>query len=234
MESNDQVEGHVDSCRDPRRGDHVPLVDEAGFRPRLDGAVDPQELVEVAPVGGCRPAPEQPGVGQDERPGAHRRGQLGPLVDRAEPGTHLLVPEQGPRAAAAGNDEHVDLGGRVPRVVGQDPQAFGALDRTRVVPGNGEDLDVVFGLVPGPVGQDLPGAGPVELLGPVEQGDPYPSRHRKTRWERISTPELGVRVPTSLSRALLPLSRSTPVATLFRVWPTRWVMPMDFLLPRSE
>lgn len=57
-------------------------------------------------------------------------------------------------------------------MIGQDLQSEAALDGAALVPGDGEDLDVVIGIPAGPVRQNLPRACPVELLRAFEQGDP--------------------------------------------------------------
>jgi hypothetical protein len=94
----------------PAAVNDVALVNEAGCPPGLDGTVDRQEVVEVVLVGGCRPALEQSGVGQNQRPGAHRGRQACPLVDRAHLGTPLVVTDLGASAQTPRIHEHVDLG----------------------------------------------------------------------------------------------------------------------------
>ena len=103
-----------------------------------------EELVERAPVRRCRAPVEQACVGVDERTGA----------------------------AAARVDEHVDLAELVPRRLREHLHAFRARHRLAVV-ADEQELDLV-GVEEPPGGEHLPGAGEVELLGAVEDGDRDP------------------------------------------------------------
>src|ERR1700741_2839835 len=81
-----------------------------------------------------------------------------------------VVAGERPRSSPTRDDQDVEGRRGLPGVVGKDAEAFGARDGPAVT-GKREDLDAVVGPDLPQGREPLPGTGPVQLLGAVEEED---------------------------------------------------------------
>src|SRR6266516_5742966 len=201
VQAGHEVERHVDAGRDAGGGDDLAGIDEACLGSDLDVAAQLAEVVERAPVRRRRATVEQSGVGEGQCAGADAGYQRSGRRQAAQPLADLLVAELGHHSAAARLDEDVEVAVLVPGALGEDAQALGAHDRFARV-SNGGDGHLVAGPGPGPDRQHLPGAGEVQLLDGLEQGDGDLLRLR--RYQRLQTlPQSSL--PTARWRRAVPM-----------------------------
>jgi hypothetical protein len=106
-EASDQMQCHVDTGADARRGDEVAVVDPAVGWTDLHGGVEPAQLVHGSPVGRRRPLAEQPGSGVDQSASADTAIKGDARALGADPVEVFGVAQKTPGAFAAWVDEHL-------------------------------------------------------------------------------------------------------------------------------
>ncbi len=182
----DQGQCQVDPGGDPGRGGDVPVPDVDRIGVHLDVRVPPGQRLAVRPVRG-RPAPgQQPGLGEQEGPGAHRHHPLGPSRQLPDPRHQCAVRALGGRPA--GDQQGVqrpDPGGPGPGRPGpgrpdlgevqvrQQPQPAGAAHRPAALRGRDHPVRVRPPGGGARAREHLHGAGHVEALHALVEDDQH-------------------------------------------------------------
>lgn len=140
-----QRQRQIDSRSDARGGPDAPVAYEDRPGIHLDLGMATGKLVAEGPVRGRAAAIEQPGSGQQEGTGAHRRHPPGPARGCPDPARQRLALKRFTRAKAPGHDQCVDrsaaaagrLGGHdsVAARPGRKGDAIGRHDLDRVAAG---------------------------------------------------------------------------------------------------
>ena len=175
------VQAQVDSRGQPRRGEHVAVVDEQHLLVDPHRGVQPPQRVGELPVGGRGPPVEQACRGEDERAGADRH-QPGAGPDRVERGADVRrehpVPSGG-RVARAGDDDGVGGGEHLGPGGGNQSKAVGRRDGVARQPAGDDVVERVALVVLGGAEQHRRDRGVESDDGRQQQyGDTMHARHQ--------------------------------------------------------